>query len=485
MSNNTVRISKEALDRQKDFALKVRDMHPRQKSYFVHSFGCQLNDHDAELIRAGLENLGFVREEDPEAADFVVYNTCSVRENADLKFFGRLGTLKQKKAENPDLRIAVCGCMMKIEENVEKIRQSYPYVDLIFGPEDIYMLPELCYELFSGSKRVFQIGDRDVICEGLPVIHERKFRALVTIMYGCNNFCTYCIVPYTRGRERSRESELIVREIQKLDEEGFSEIMLLGQNVNSYFSPSDKIGFPELLEKICRETKIPRIRFMTSHPKDISPELLKIIAGEERIERHLHLPVQSGSNRILKLMNRSYTREAFMKTVHEARRLIPDISITTDIIVGYPGESEADFQDTLDLVKEAEFDSAFTFQYSPRKGTPAALLDGRIDDKTMAERFQRLLAIQNENSLRSNMSRLGKNVKVLIEGVSSHDSSKFTGRGSDFHLINFRIPEKIKDSSGLSGLSGYEIGKRLEGSFADVLITEAKTFSLEAEAVKL
>lgn len=488
--NNFQVVLPEMLKLQSEYRAKVRDLHPLQKTYFIQTFGCQLNDHDSETLAGQIEDMGFTPAQSWESADFVVFNTCSIRENADQKFFGHLGRIKNQRDSKKHMLVAVCGCMMKIDEHVEKVKQSYPFVDLMFGPEDIYRLGELMHKRLSGSRKVYDISNEDVIVEGLNVVHERKHRALVTIMYGCNNFCTYCIVPYTRGRERSRQADDIIREIKQLSAEGFSEVMLLGQNVNSFGTDMPKesasrCSFAELLTRICEETDIPWLRFMTSHPKDISLDLLDVMAKYPQIERHLHLPMQSGNDRILKRMNRHYDSAQYLQIVAEAKKRLPDLSITTDIIVGFPGETEEEFADTLRLVEQVAFDSAFTFQYSPRHGTPAALLDEQISEDVMTRRFQALLEIQNNNCLKANQARLGQSFIVLIEGLSDHLEQRFTGRASDFHLINFSISAEQRERLKLADLNELELGMRLEGKFGRVKITEAKTFSLNAELEEL
>lgn len=472
----------EAVEAQARYRAQVRGMHPLQRRYFIQTFGCQQNDHDSELLAAQLVDMGFEAAAEIEQADLILFNTCSIRANADQRFFGHLGRAKKLREGRPHLLVAVCGCMMKIDEHVERVAQSYPFVDLIFGPEDIYRFGELMFKRLSGSRRVYDISNEDVIVEGLSVVHERRYRALVTIMYGCNNYCTYCIVPYTRGRERSRRADDIVAEVAGLAEQGFAEVMLLGQNVNSYGSDFDEgeacRSFTALLERLCRETGIPRLRFMTSHPKDISPELLALMARSPQLEKHLHLPLQSGSDRILAKMNRRYTRAQYLSTVREARRLMPELALTTDIIVGFPGETEEDFLATLSLVEEVGFDSAFTFQYSPRYGTPAALLAEQVDEATMGERFMRLVELQNANSLKANQARVGKRYELLIEGQSDHRPAYMTGRASDFHLVNFRIPDELRSRYGLEAMDDAALGAFLEGKFCRVRIEEAKTFSL-------
>ncbi len=478
------RISSEEMERQAGYMAQVARLHKSGQRYFVRTFGCQLNDHDSEVLSAQLEQMGYVRAESAEEADLYILNTCSIRENADQRFFGNLGQAKQWVRENPERITVVCGCMMKVDEHVDHIRKTFPYVDMIFGPQDIYRFPELLYRRLCGSRRVYDIGDQDVIAEGLPVVHERKYRALCTIMYGCNNFCTYCIVPYTRGRERSRDADQILAELKELETQNFSEVMLLGQNVNSYRGIHDAQGqadpesFALLLERICQETRIPRIRFMTSHPKDISRRLLEVMARYPQIERHLHLPLQSGSDRILDKMNRHYTLEHYRETLRYARELMPELALSTDLIVAFPGETEEDFAQTLEAVREFAYDSAFTFIYSPRVGTPAALLAEQIDADVAAERFKRLIELQNANSLAANQRRVGRRDELLIEGLSEHSSSRFTGRGSDFHLVNFEIPQELRQSQGWDQLSPAELGQLLEGCFCEVEILEAKTFSL-------
>lgn len=483
------KVSAESLLRQEEFKNLVFGLEKTHRSYYIQTFGCQLNDHDSENLAGLLEEMGFVAAGTPEEADLFLLNTCSIRENADQRFYGHLGQAKKWRQSKRELIVIVCGCMMKIDEHVDKIRRSYPFVDIIFGPQDIYRFPELLFRRLTGSRRIYDIGDQDVIAEGLAVVHERKHRALCTIMYGCNNFCSYCIVPYTRGRERSRDVEAIVAEVQQLAAEGFSEVMLLGQNVNSYGLDLPKISekrennFAALLEKLCLETSIPRLRFMTSHPKDISIELLDVMATYPQIERHLHLPLQSGSDRILKKMRRSYTVERYRKMVAEARQRLPQLSFSTDIIVGFPSETEEDFQGTLEMVREVGYDSAFTFMYSPRYGTPAALLEEQIPADVMQERFERLIELQNHNALVSNQKRVGKRYEVLIEGLSEHSGARLTGRCSDAHLINFSIPDSLLADERWQGLSAEELGAKLEGHFAVVEVTEAKTFSMLGEMV--
>ena len=462
-------------------------MNIKNRAYFIMTFGCQLNENDSQKMAGELQEMNYVKAERVEDADFVIINTCSVRENADDRFYGNLGRMKTLRQTKPDLLVAVCGCMMKIEEHVDKIRRSYPFVDLIFGPSYIYRLPELLWRRLQGSKRVYDVGEEDLIAEGVHVVHERKHRALCTISYGCNNYCTFCIVPYTRGRERSRKASDVLAEVKSLADQGFSEVMLLGQNVNSYgldIPEEERIDFADLMALICEQTSLKLLRFMTPHPKDISLKLLDVMAKYPQIEQHLHLPLQSGSDRILRKMNRRYTAEHYMNIIEEARKRMPDLAVSTDIIVGFPGETEEDFQATLDIVAKVGYDSAYTFQYSPRIGTPAAILEEQISQDVVTARFDRLIAVQNENSLKANEARVGRTLKVLIEGVSDHRKDMLTGRASDNHLINFSISDELKSAYGFEGMSDDTIGAELEGCFAMVDVTSARTFSLEGELVK-
>lgn len=479
--------AREAL-RQAEFIEENRELLGSGKLFHIMTFGCQLNDNDSEKLAGLLEAMGMEKTELAERADLILINTCSVRENAAGRFFGNLGIIKNMKRDKPDMLVGVCGCMMKQEVHVDRIRRSYPFVDLLFGPQDIYRFPELLNRRLQGTRRVYDVGEADVVAEGVPIRRERKYRALCTIMYGCNNFCSYCIVPYARGRERSRRQPEVIAELKALADEGYSEVMLLGQNVNSYgkdLPQSEEQGdFVDLLTEAAMKSGLKRIRFMTSHPKDVSPALIDTMARFPNIERHLHLAVQSGSDRILKAMNRKYTAEHFLSLVHEARTKIPGISISTDIIVGYPGESEEDFKATLDLVREAAFDQAFMFQYSPRPGTPAAKLE-EIPAEVMTDRFNRLVELQNENSLRSYQALLNTEQEVLIEGLSDHAGTFFTGRDSASHLINFSVPEEVFSELGLEEASWSERGEALEGRFAKVRVTEAKTFSSQGELTLL
>lgn len=482
-------ITSSELEHQNDYIQSVRQILPNQQTYYIYTYGCQLNENDSEKLAGLLDEMGFEKSMTPETADLVLLNTCSIRENADGRFYGNLGLVKAMRVKNPKMIVGVCGCMPAVEEHAERVKRSYSFVDLMFGTSDIYRLPELLYRRLSGTRRVYDISVEDVIAEDVPVRRERKHRALSTIMYGCNNFCSYCIVPYTRGRERSRRPEAVLTELKELAEQGYSEVMLLGQNVNSYgkdLKDEPKFNnFTALLEEAAKSSGLKRIRFMTSHPKDISSELLQVMAKYDNIENHLHLPLQSGSDRILKAMNRHYTAEHYLGIVHEAKRLMPEISITTDIIVGFPGESEEDFQKTLEVVEEVGYDSAFTFQYSPRYGTPAAESEEQIPQEIVTERFNRLLELQNNNSLKANERRVGKTYEILIEGLSDHHSEQLTGRASDNHLVNFPVTDELFEEAGVINGDYATLGSKLEGRFALVTMVEARQFSLRGKLEKL
>lgn len=410
----------------------------RKLTYHIETFGCQMNAKDSEKLAGILETAGYVPV-DSEQADFVLYNTCTVRENANTKVYGRIGYLGNLKQKNPEMRIALCGCMMQEPHVIEKIKKSYRFVDIVFGTHNIYMLAELIWRKVSGEKRVFEILDgTDKIVEDLPSEHKYGFKAGVNIMYGCNNFCSYCIVPYVRGRERSRKPEDIIAEVKKLASEGIVEVMLLGQNVNSYGKTLENpMSFAELLREVEKVEGIERIRFMTSHPKDLSDELIGVMKDSKKICRHLHLPMQSGSTEILRRMNRKYTKEDYLTLVDKIRTSMPEISLTTDIIVGFPGETEADFCDTLDVVAKAGFDSAYTFLYSKRTGTPAATMENQVTDEVAKERFNRLLALVSEQSAKLTARHTGEVAEVLVEERNEQDKSLLTGRLSNNLLVHF------------------------------------------------
>ncbi|MCI8869694.1 MAG: tRNA (N6-isopentenyl adenosine(37)-C2)-methylthiotransferase MiaB [Lawsonibacter sp.] len=410
----------------------------RRLTFFIQTFGCQMNARDSEKLAGILTRIGFEPAED-EAADLVLYNTCTVRDNANQRVYGRLGHLNSLKKKNPDMLIALCGCMMQEESVIEKIRQSYRFVDIVFGTHNIFKLAELLYEKLTRRDRVIDIWqETDRIVEELPAERKYPFKSGVNIMFGCNNFCSYCIVPYVRGRERSRKPEDILLEIKRLAKDGVVEIMLLGQNVNSYGKNlKEPITFAELLRKIEEIEGIERIRFMTSHPKDLSGDLIEAIRDSKKICRHLHLPLQSGSSRILKEMNRHYDKGQYLGLVKKIREAVPDIALTTDIIVGFPGETEEDFLETMDVVEQVGYESAFTFIYSKRTGTPAAKMECQVPQEVVKNRFDRLLEKVQAIAAKRAGAYTGRVEPVLVEEVNAQDEALVTGRlGSNF-VVHF------------------------------------------------
>ncbi len=407
-------------------------------TFFTQTFGCQMNARDSEKLSGVLQKIGYV-EAKSEDADFVIYNTCTVRENANLRVYGRLGVLHGYKRKHPHRKIALCGCMMQEAEVVEKIKKSYRFVDLIFGTHNIFKFAELLAAMFASDRMVIDIWkDTDQIVEDLPIERKYPFKSGVNIMFGCNNFCSYCIVPYVRGRERSREPEDIIREIRQLVADGVVEVMLLGQNVNSYGKNLEHpVSFASLLQEIEKIEGLARIRFMTSHPKDLSDELIEVMAKSKKICRHLHLPLQSGSTQILKAMNRKYTKEQYIALAEKIRRAIPDIALTTDIIVGFPGETEEDFQETLEVVWKVRYDSAFTFIYSKRTGTPAAAMENQIPEDVVKDRFDRLLKEVQDISKERAERFTGETHTVLVEEPNKREGY-MTGRLGNNHVVHFK-----------------------------------------------
>lgn len=436
------------------------------KNYHIITYGCQMNEHDSENIAGMLEALDYSHTPNPEEADVVVMNTCSVREHADKRFFGMLGQFKKQKKNNPDFIICICGCMPQQPHIVEEIRKSFSWVDIVFGTQTIAEFPNLLMERIRTGKKQFSIiANNEEIPEEKESKREFKHKALVNITYGCNNFCTYCIVPYTRGREKSRSLRAVKQEIINLVNDGVKEVMLLGQNVNS-FRDADGNNFAALIRALDEVEGLERIRFMTSHPKDLSDELIACFGDCKKLCHNIHLPVQSGSDEVLRRMNRHYNRERYMEIVEKLRATCPDLSISTDIIVGFPGETEEDFLDTLSLVREVEYDSAFTFIYSPRVGTPAAKYDNQIPENIKHERFDRLVEEVNRCSAKKNSEYLGKIVTVMVDGPSKNDAGAWSGRTDTFKLVNFTSEEPLT-----------------EGQMVSVRITETKTFSLDGEKV--
>ncbi len=402
------------------------------------TFGCQMNARDSEKLAGVLERIGYVETED-ENADFVIYNTCTVRENANLRVYGRLGYLHSLKKKNPHMMIALCGCMMQEPQVVEKLKKSYSFVNLIFGTHNIYKFAELVVSALLSDRMVIDIWkDTDKIVEDLPTERKYPFKSGVNFMFGCNNFCSYCIVPYVRGRERSRNPKDIIREIERLVADGVVEVMLLGQNVNSYGKNLEEpMTFAQLLQEVEKIEGLKRIRFMTSHPKDLSDELIEVMKNSRKICRHIHLPLQSGSSRILKLMNRRYDKEKYLELVRKIREAMPDISLTTDIIVGFPGETEEDFLETMDVVEKVRYDSAFTFIYSKRTGTPAAVMEDQVPEDVVKDRFDRLLKKVQEIGREMSSRDTGTVQEVLVEEQNSQDPHLVTGRLSNNLLVHF------------------------------------------------
>lgn len=468
-------IHDEELRAQKDAIEKIRAINDkyteetgRKRKYFILTTGCQMNAHDSEKLSFMLTDMGYEHTDDEQDADFILYNTCCIRENAEEKIYGRLGYLKHYKEKNKNIKIAMCGCMMQQEQVLERIKRTFKNVDIVFGTFNIYKLPSLMLTNMETGDTIFDIWqEHGEIMEDFRSIRKIPFKASVNIMYGCNNFCSYCIVPYVRGRERSREAKDIISEITGLAKEGVKEIMLLGQNVNSYGKTLEKpISFSELLRMVNEIEGIERIRFMTSHPKDLSDELIAAMRDCDKVCNYLHLPVQSGSTEILSRMNRRYTKEQYLSLVEKLKKEIPDILISTDIIVGFPGETEEDFVETLDVVDRVGYSTAFTFLYSKRTGTPAAVMDNQIDEAVAKERFNRLLEHVNAGVEKISEKMVGSIENVLVEEVNRQDPNMVTGRTERNSLVHF------------------EGGEELIGQVIPVKITQNKIFYLIGERMK-
>lgn len=446
MSNgidNVLEIQEECIEKLKEIVQKQSEEKGRPMTACVVTFGCQMNERDSEKLKGILKAAGYELTES-EKADVVLYNTCTVRENADTRVFGRLGYLNTIKKKNKEMIIGLCGCMGQEPHIVEKLKESYKFVDLIFGTFNVYKLAELLYARITSGNSIIDVWEESKeFVELLPTERKYSFKSGVNIMYGCDNFCTYCIVPYVRGREKSRPVEDIVDEIKRLTETGVVEVCLLGQNVNSYGKGLDgNVTFASLLREIEKIDGLQRIRFMTPHPKDLSDEVIEVMANSKKICRHIHLPAQSGSSNILKKMNRNYTREDYLALVDKIKTAMPDISITTDLIVGFPGETEEDFEDTLSLVKEVGYSSAFTFQYSKRTGTPAATFEDQVPEEVMTERFNRLIETVKESS-GCNDDLAGKTMDVLVEGKNEKLEGYLSGRLSNNMLVHFKGDEDL------------------------------------------
>lgn len=429
----------------------------------VVTFGCQQNEADSEKLRGMANAMGYDIVSDVKDADLIVVNTCAVREHAELKALSTIGQYKHLKTKNPNLLIGVCGCMVAQKHRVDELKNSYPYVDFSFEPSSLDRFPEILFTVLGKKGRLFSFGENArKIGEEIPVLRESESKAWVSIMYGCNNFCSYCIVPYVRDRERSRDFHFVVDEVRELVESGAKEITLLGQNVNSY---KGGCTFAELIEKLSAIDGDFLIRFMTSHPKDVSDALISAMAKSPRVAKHFHLPLQSGSDRVLKIMNRHYDRAHYLDNVRKMREAMPEIALTTDIIVGFPGETEDDFEATLDILRAVRYDMIYSFIYSPRKGTPAAAMENQVPADVKSARMQRLLELQNQISLEKNEEMVGKTVRVLAEGRSKNDISTFTGRTESNKLVHFAADESV-------------IGK-----FVNIKITRAEPFNLRGEIV--
>ncbi len=440
-------------------AVKARGL-----KYSIETYGCQMNAHESEKLAGILEAAGFVHAEESWEADIIMFNTCCVREHAEQRLSGNVGALKKRKAENRDLIIGVCGCMMQQEGVAEKFMRRFEFVDIVFGTKSMHRLPEMLYCAVVLKKRSCITDDGDSIIEDIPITRNTPPLSFVSIMQGCNNFCSYCIVPYVRGRERSRTPDAVIAEVKSLAQAGYKEVMLLGQNVNSYGAGTDT-DFPELLTRVAEETGMPRIRFMTSHPKDASPELIRVMSEHDNICKSLHLPLQSGSNDVLLRMNRRYTIERYMELIDGARERIPGLFLSTDLIVGFPGETERDFEDTLDAVRRARFDAAYTFVYSRRTGTKAAEMDGQISREVKQSRIMRLIELQTQLTYESNLSCVGNTYRVLVEGRSKRDAGECCGRTDEGRMVNFK-------------------GQLEPGDFADIRITDAKRTTIFGETAE-
>ena len=416
----------------------IKDKYDSQPAFYIQNAGCQMNSLQTETVAGIVKRIGYKEVLKEEEADVVIYNTCTVRENANLKIYGHLGHLKSIKEKKPEMKIVLFGCMMQEPEVIEKIHKDYSFVDLVFGTHNFHKFPELFYRSLNTEGQIIDVWkESDEIVEGMPADRKYSFKTGVNIMFGCNNFCSYCIVPYVRGREKSREPEAIVEEIRELVADGVTEVMLLGQNVNSYGKTLEHpVTFAQLLKQVEAIEGLKRIRFMTSHPKDLSDELIETMAESKKICHHLHLPMQSGSSRILKIMNRRYDKEKYLELVSKIRKAIPDISLTTDIIVGFPGETEEDFQDTLDVVDQCCFDSAFTFIYSKRSGTPAAKMENQVPEEVVKDRFDRLLSLVQEKG-RKESSRFEGTVQEILVEEESKEKGIFTGRTEYNLLVHF------------------------------------------------
>ncbi|WP_330695110.1 tRNA (N6-isopentenyl adenosine(37)-C2)-methylthiotransferase MiaB [Anaerotignum sp.] len=469
-----IAVDESELSRQLEYMHIIREKNDmfehetgKKKKFYSLAMGCQMNAHDSEKLEGMLDEMGYERTEEETEADFVIYNTCCVRENAEQKVYGKLGWLKHYKKDKPDTVIALCGCMMQQDSVLQTLRKKYRHVDIVFGTYNLYKLPELMNTRMESGETIYDIWqEHEEIVEDLPSIRHFHYKASVNIMFGCNNFCTYCIVPYVRGRERSRMPEDILDEVKNLAADGVKEIVLLGQNVNSYGKNLDEpVSFAKLLRMINEIEGIERIRFMTSHPKDLSDELIETMKDCDKVCKSLHLPVQSGSSEILRRMNRNYTKESYLETVRKVKEAMPGITLSTDIIVGFPGETEEDFQETLDVIRKVGYSTAYTFIYSKRTGTPAATMENQVEENVIKDRFDRMLNVLNPMIHELNEKMVGKEVMVLAEEISKHNENVLTGRADNNALVHF------------------EGNKDFIGKLVPVRIIENKTFYFIAERI--
>ena len=470
MERKNVIVPEADLIRQKEFEKKIKEMFASREAHpvaCVDTFGCQQNVADGQKLMGMLLECGFTLTDVPLEADLVILNTCAVREHAEDRVFGNLGVLTHAKKENPEMVICLCGCMAQEERVSERLKKSYPLVNLVFGPHALWKFPELLWQVYDRRKRVFSVADEHgTIAEGIPVVREKGVKAFVSIMYGCNNFCSYCIVPYVRGRERSRDPECVVAEVRQLVAEGYKDITLVGQNVNSYGKDLEiEYDFSDLLTEIDKIEGEFRIRFMSSHPKDATRKLFDTMAASRHVARQLHLPFQSGNNRVLKEMNRRYTREQYLELINYAKSVMPGLVLTSDVIIGFPGETEEEAMDTVSLVEEVGFDALFTFIYSPRPGTKAAEMPDPASRKEKQKWFDKLLEVQNNMSAKLHAEYIGKTVRVLVDGESDDAEYPLASR---------------TDGNRLVRLKG---GCELIGQFVDVKITDSNTWALYGEAV--
>ena len=468
MKRKDILVPEEELNRQRDFQTKIKDQVAARQAHplaCVETFGCQQNVADGQRLMGMLEAMGFAFTQEPREADLVILNTCAIREHAEQRVFGNLGILTHSKRENPEQVIALCGCMAQEERVTRRVRESYRHVDLVFGPQALWKFPELLWQVYETKKRVFSVADEHgTIAEGIPVVRERGVKAWVSIMYGCNNFCSYCIVPYVRGRERSREPAAVLEEVRQLVEAGYKDITLLGQNVNSYGNDLDAdYHFPDLLADIDRIPGDYWVRFMSSHPKDATPRLFDVMAASRHVARQLHLPFQSGNNRVLQAMNRRYTREKYLDLIRCAREAMPGLVLTSDVIIGFPGETEAEAMDTVSLVDEVGFDALFTFIFSPRPGTKAAELPDPASREEKQKWFDRLLEVQNARSAALHAAYVGKTVRVLVDGESEDEDYPLSSRTEGNRLVRLRGDQS------------------LIGQFLEVRITGSNTWALYGE----